>query len=178
MKFGLALLPNVPFPRLFGEPLLSSLLAARVSWRWRPTISGWALRIFRPTPEEPAIYGRHPHSSVYRWAGGFPFRRGSSRVGSLLSKEQTFEALFGPLGILHSLRKHRYCRRFLAPTSFGVLQPRSLVVTTSLSLSFHIASTFLHNFLKTFLDIFIYLLFYTFFDAFWVRFPCSFMCAR
>jgi hypothetical protein len=26
----LALLPNVPFPRLFGEPLLSSLLAARV----------------------------------------------------------------------------------------------------------------------------------------------------
>ena len=30
MKFGLTLLPNVPFPRLFGEPLFSSLLAARI----------------------------------------------------------------------------------------------------------------------------------------------------
>jgi hypothetical protein len=65
----LALLPNVPFPRLFGGSLFSSLLAVRIlgggisSFQGRPFGSSvLALRVS-------TLSGRLPLFSVYRLAG-------------------------------------------------------------------------------------------------------------
>ncbi len=69
MKFELVLLPNVPFPRLFGDSPFLKFTCRRVSGRWHPGISAWALRIFRPPADDSTVSGRQPLFSVYRWAG-------------------------------------------------------------------------------------------------------------